>query len=289
VRISIVVPVYNGEKYIAAALDSIVSQPYPDLQLIVVDGGSTDGTVEIIRKYEKYIHWWCSEPDQGQYDAVNKGFSQSNGEVMAWLNADDIYFAWTFETVGSIFQVCPKVEWLTTLCTAIINEEGNLVSTKHRDGFTKKMFYRGAYMSTGLPHQRGCVMQEGTFWRRSLWDRAGGYVAAQWDLAGDFELWSRFFKQADLYGVKVPLAQFRRHPSQRSAQFAQRYLEQAKAALEHHDGRLPGRIESMIWRFGPGRLWPLSICPSLGFLHKVSQVSWDWKRGTWTIRQAWQP
>ena len=87
--ISIVTVVYNGEKYLEDSIKSVLNQSYKNIEYIIIDGGSTDGTLGIIRKYEKYISYWVSEPDKGQSDALNKGFKKSTGSILAWLNADD--------------------------------------------------------------------------------------------------------------------------------------------------------------------------------------------------------
>jgi hypothetical protein len=286
-RISVVVPVFNAAAFLESALQSILTQDYCNREVIVVDGGSTDGSVDIIRKHASNLHWWCSEPDRGQYHAVNKGFSHATGEIMCWLNADDCYFDWTLTAVGKIFASIGGVEWLTTLFPALMNPGGELVSVSRSDGYGRGPFFRGVFMKSGLPHQRGYIMQEGTFWRRSLWEKAGGAMDIRWDLAGDFELWSRFFKHAELYGVKLPLAKFRCLPAQRSRQHADEYIEQAMTVLATAGGRMPSKLSAWFWSLAPGRLWPLSVCPRLGFLHQAPQICWNWKQSTWEVRRRW--
>src|SRR5688500_12214725 len=95
-RITIVTPNYNYGHFLEKAIVSVLDQQYPNLEYIIIDGGSTDNSIEIIRKYEKHLAYWISEPDKGMYDAINKGFSRATGEVMAWLNSDDTYFPWAF-------------------------------------------------------------------------------------------------------------------------------------------------------------------------------------------------
>ena len=112
-RISLVIPSYNYGRYLEACLDSIISQGYPNLELIIMDGGSTDDTLQIIRRYEKHLAYWQSGPDGGQYSAIQEGFRRSTGEIMGWLNADDMFHPGAFAVVSDIFLACPEVEWLT--------------------------------------------------------------------------------------------------------------------------------------------------------------------------------
>jgi cellulose synthase/poly-beta-1,6-N-acetylglucosamine synthase-like glycosyltransferase len=113
-RVSIVTPSYNQATYLEETIRSVVSQGYPNLEYIVMDGGSTGGSVEIIQKYEPWLARWQSIRDDGQYDAIQKGFHLSCGEIMAYLNSDDLYFPWTFKVVAELFTLFPQVDWLTT-------------------------------------------------------------------------------------------------------------------------------------------------------------------------------
>src|SRR6267154_2378048 len=97
-RISIVTPSFNQGSYLEETIRSVLDQNYPNLEYVVVDGGSTDRSVEILQRYADRLAWWSSEPDGGQYAAINKGFKHTSGEIMAWINSDDKYLPWTFSS-----------------------------------------------------------------------------------------------------------------------------------------------------------------------------------------------
>lgn len=232
-RISIVTPCFNQAEFLERTLDSVLSQGYPNLEYVVVDGGSTDGSVEIIRRHERHLHAWVSEPDQGHYDAVNKGFRRTTGDVMAWLNGDDLYFSFCLRTVGSIFSELPSVEWLTSAYAPTWDAAGFCIDVTPFKGFAREAFVDGANLpATKLERKAGFrfIQQESTFWRRSLWERAGGAISLERDLAGDFDLWSRFYRFADLHAVTSPLGGFRQRAGQRS-EMLDAYVAQARGSL----------------------------------------------------------
>lgn len=261
-RISIVTPSYNQAPFLEDAMRSVLDQRYPNLEYVVVDGGSTDGSAEIIRRYEGRLTGWASEPDGGQYDAINKGFARTTGEIMAWLNSDDMYTPWAFSVVAEIFSRFPDVEWLTTLFMLIWDQGGRAVACLPEDGFTRRAFLRGEHLEVpGWPHRRN-IQQESTFWRRSLWERAGGRVDAGLRLAGDFDLWARFFAHADLVGIETPLAGFRVHRDQKTASCMEQYIAEAKEVLARNGGQRPSAVGAFLRlrfaKFIPGRFRPIA-------------------------------
>jgi glycosyltransferase involved in cell wall biosynthesis len=201
-KITLVTPVRNSARYLEQAMVSVLSQGYPNLEYFVVDGASTDTSVEIIRKYEKHLAGWISEPDNGMYDALNKGFAASSGEIMGWISATDILHVGGLFVAGAVFSTFPQVEWVTGRPTSLSNEGMTIrVATLRR--WSRVRFLAGANQS---------IQQESTFWRRSLWERAGGHADGSLREGGDFELWVRFFRHAKLYSVDALIGAFREHP-----------------------------------------------------------------------------
>jgi len=230
-RITLVTAVYNGARYIEDTIRSILSQKYPNLEYFIVDGGSTDGTIDIIRKYETQITGWISEPDKGVYDALNKGFARGTGEVMGWLNASDMLHADGLFVVGSVFRALPKVEWITGRPTKF-SAEGELIETMDLARWSRYRFLAGA---------NRYIQQESTFWRRSLWERAGGKVDASLRAEGDFELWVRFFRHAPLYSVNALIGGYRLHPDALGNSDLERYDRTCEEIVERE-------VETLRWR-----------------------------------------
>lgn len=201
-KIALVTPVFNSARYLEATIRSVLSQGYPNLEYVIADGGSIDGSLEIIRKYESQLHAWFSEPDRGMYDAINKGFGRTSGEGMGWISATDLLHAGSLFVVGSVFRAFPEVEWITGRPTGF-SDEGMAVETLRLRQWSRMRFLAGA---------NRYIQQESTFWRRSLWDRAGGRVDDSRRSASDFELWVRFFRFAKLYPVDALIGGFRSHP-----------------------------------------------------------------------------
>jgi glycosyltransferase involved in cell wall biosynthesis len=199
-----VTAVYNGEKYLEDTIRSILYQNYPNLEYFIVDGGSTDGTVEVIRKYEKEISGWISEPDRGMYHALNKGFARTSGEIMGWLNCSDKLHTGGLAVVGSVFRKLPEVEWITGLPSGF-TEEGMTSVVELPRRWSRYRFLAGA---------NRYIMQETTFWRRGLWQKAGGFLddSGRCGVVADFELWVRFFRHARLYPVHALIGGYRNHP-----------------------------------------------------------------------------
>ena len=280
-RISIVMPCLNRANMIEQSLRSIVDQNYPNLELIVIDGGSTDGSLEIIQQYANHLAYWCSEPDQGPSDALNKGFSHATGNIMAWLNTDDLYFPWTFRLIAEVFTGFPDMEWISSLYPVTWNSQGIPMNVQIRRGFSRQFFYKGYYMQNPNRYSRGYIQLESTFWRRSLWEKAGSRMDLQYTHASDFELWSRFFQHAELHGIKAILGGFRLHGNQLSVLGKHEYQKEAYAILREHGGKPCGRFGSFIRHHRWPEQSPLTVLPSLGFIQPSRNIRWSNETRSW--------
>lgn len=207
-KISVVTPSYNQGEFIEETILSVINQNYPNLEYIVIDGGSTDGSVEIIKKYEQHFTYWVSEPDKGHANALNKGFARATGEIMAWINSDDKYFPWAFATVAEVYNQFPDINWTVGLY-ANFDRDGILMSGSNNVRATYKNIY--SYVFRDLH-----IQQESVFWRRSLWEKAGGYIDEKVHLMVDTELWCRFFLYSDLWHIDRVIGGYRTYGLNRS-------------------------------------------------------------------------
>jgi len=224
-RITIVTPSYNQADFLEECIDSILSQNYPNLEYIIMDGGSTDGSLEIIKKYQRHLAYWQSRPDGGQYQAINDGFGRSSGEIMAWLNSDDKYHPGALWLVSDAFRAFPEVSWLMGSPTGW-DESGQVrYFSSEPPLWSREKYLRG---EIGPPH----IQQESTFWRRSVWRLAGENLDTGLSMAADMELWARFFRQTQLHTLHAPLGGFRSQANQKTAGFLDSYNSEAARVVE---------------------------------------------------------
>jgi glycosyltransferase involved in cell wall biosynthesis len=222
-KISIVTPCYNAEKYLEETILSVLEQNYPNLEYIIIDDGSTDYSVEIIRKYEARLAYWISEKDNGMYEAIQKGFEKSTGEIMAWINSDDLYHRKAFFVISELFSKNTEINWLVGASTHW-DEYGRGTNIDRSQKFTRYDFLAGDFK---------WIQQESCFFRRTLWDKAGSYIDKTLNYAGDFELWLRFFRFEKLYVTNALIGGFRiRSSNQLSLEGMPKYLEEADAVLK---------------------------------------------------------
>ncbi|MBF0318651.1 MAG: glycosyltransferase [Nitrospirae bacterium] len=212
-KITMVTPSYNQGGYLEECILSILTQGYPNLEYIIMDGGSSDNSVEIIKKYERHIACSRSAPDAGQYAAINEGMGRATGEVMGWLNSDDKLHSGALWIVATVFSAYSEVQWIMGRPT-VWNADGALAAVLNPIPLWSRQHYLNGQI--GPPH----IQQESTFWRRRLWAAAGGYLDSSLRYAGDLELWARFFRVAELYSVDALIGGIRNHPAQKTAKAA---------------------------------------------------------------------
>ena len=253
-KISVVTPSFNQAAFVEDAVTSVIGQNYDNLEYVVIDGGSTDGSDTIIRRYQNHLHYYVSEPDTGHGNAINKGFRQTTGEIMAWLNSDDKYMPWTLRTVAEIFAAHPDINWITGT-QGFWNANGALIYSNN--------VYKNA--ADFLGGNYAWIQQESVFWRRSLWDNAGGYVDESYRFMVDGELWCRFFALDRLWHVSCILSGYRVHAGNRAKRFRQECLAEMNRA-----------IEAMRVRVDPRKLTAAELNYPL--------LAYDFENSAWTKR-----
>lgn len=199
--VSIVTPSFNQSRFIEDTIRSVLSQDYPQMEYMIVDGASTDGSVEIIRKYEDQLAWWVSEKDQGQTDAINKGFARATGDILAWLNSDDTYEPGAISAAVAYLQEHPEVGMVYGDCN-YINEKGERIG-KFRSRQTSYQWIRRGYNH---------IPQQTMFFRAGLWKQAGP-LDPSFHYAMDYDLWTRLSARSEIKYVPQTWANFRLHTS----------------------------------------------------------------------------
>jgi len=278
--ISVITTSFNCSQYIENTIQSITGQNYSGLQYIVVDALSTDGTDVILDKYKDSIDIVIRESDEGMYHGIQKGAGYVEGEIMAWLNADDAYLPWTFSVVENIFKRFPEVDWIIGQ-PSYLNQKGQCVKVASNAGAA----YPGEYIRNGWfrPQFAGHLQQESMFWRKSLWDRAGG-LNLDLHLAADFELWTRFAQYAELYSVATPLASFRRRPGeQKSSIGSDKYCSEVKNVCEGLPS--PGKIWDFISKRGDAQ----RILSRLLVWKRSKVIVFSLRKNEWIIEEMYRP
>jgi glycosyltransferase involved in cell wall biosynthesis len=197
--VSIVTPSYNQARYIEATIRSVLEQDYPAIEYIIVDGGSTDGAVEIIQRYSDRLGWWVSEKDRGQTDALNKGFAQAHGEILAWLNSDDLYYPGAISEAVAFLQSHPEAGMVYGDAD-LVDASGALIGRFP----ARQTDYRR--LRQGYVH----IPQQASFFRASLW-RQVGPLDPSFYFAMDYDLWVRLARLAPLVYHPRLWAAFRLH------------------------------------------------------------------------------
>ena len=197
-RISIITPSFNQGQYIEGTIRSVLLQGYPGLEYIVIDGGSTDKSVDIIKKYAPYLTYWVSEKDAGQSDAINKGINHATGEIVGWLNSDDIYYPGALIKMGKAFQQKPHAD-LIYGAGAKIDENCRIIKKVYDQPYNKKRIRQKFYF-----------LQPSMLFRRDTFLRVGGLNVSS-HFAMDWELLLKISPFSNILSIPTPIAMLRRY------------------------------------------------------------------------------
>ena len=203
--VSVITPSYNQARYLEKTIQSVLGQDYPHVEYIIVDGGSTDGSLDVIKKYADKLAGWVSEQDQGQTDAINKGFNRANGEILAWLNSDDTYNPGAIGEAVKYFIENPEIAMVYADCN-FIDDEGQVIG-KFNSAQTD---YRR--LRAGFVH----IPQQTMFFRAKYWKELGP-LDPSFYFAMDYDLWTRIAAKAPLkYLAGRVWANFRIHTTSKT-------------------------------------------------------------------------
>jgi glycosyltransferase involved in cell wall biosynthesis len=249
-RITVVTPSYNQAPFLEATIRSVLLQGYPNLEYVVVDGGSADGSVDVLRRYERWLAGWVSEPDHGQSDAINKGMAGSTGEILAWLNSDDLYAPGALAHVAGYFLAHPD-------CSLLYGQGSYIDESGQRTGSCDwiRPFDRRLFLTSNF------ILQPAAFWRRSLWEETGGLdVSLEWTM--DWEWLIRATARTQPHYLPVELASWRVRPEIKTAAGGRRRRAEIAEVSRRHGGifqptYLVYLLDRVSWsaedRLGPGR------------------------------------
>lgn len=218
-KISIVTPSYNQEKFLERTILSVLDQEYPNLEYIIMDGGSTDGSVEIIKRYESYLKYWRSESDAGQTSAIKEGFERATGDILCWLNSDDMFLSGALKTVASVFSENQRIQLLAGNCIHIDADDRYLFTY-----YAKSQTYKHMLRTNML------FAQPATFWLKEIYHKVGGITASFYNCM-DYDLFLRIAKQAGrIYTVPKIFAAYRIHAESKLSK-----IEGALSSRKVHD------------------------------------------------------
>jgi glycosyltransferase involved in cell wall biosynthesis len=235
-KFSIVTCSYQQGRYLDATLRSVLDQGYAGLEYIVIDGGSEDGSAEVIRAHEAALAYWVSEADRGQTDALIKGFNRASGEICGWLCSDDLLLPGALQRVADFFAAHPQVA--AVYGDALwIDAAGGYIRPKREMGFNRFVFL----------FDHNYIAQPSMFWRRDLYERVRG-LDRDFNLAMDADLWERFSRHTQIAHLPEYLSCMRYYPEQKTrAMRPQGRLEDTRIRARSGLARLPGATPVLQW------------------------------------------
>lgn len=279
-RFSIVTPSYNQAQFLDRTIRSVISQSFPPFEYYVIDGGSGDGSQDVIRAHEASLSGWRSERDRGQGDAINKGFAGASGDICAWINSDDFYLKGAFERVAAVFETRPDVDFVY----------GDVLSVD-RDGALMNVMRFAPYGWRDLASFR-IISQPAVFFRRSLWEKSGG-LDLSYHFLLDHHLWLRMTAEAKMFYLPEPLAAARFYPEAKNRANTADFGKEARRIAEWllNDERYRARSAPIEREIRGGADWLdanyLSVGGSYGsalrsymraFAKSPRRVIADWRR-----------
>ena len=218
-RVTVVTPSYNQAEFLEETVRSVLLQGYPGLEYIVVDGGSTDGSVEIIQKYSPWLAYWCSEEDRGQSHAINKGFGRATGEILGWLNSDDLFYPGALHTVA---EELSTADIFLGGMVKVRQEGNNLVEVKRSTPFTGRPIHEYRILRNGPRHEFH-FYQPSMFWTARLWEQTGE-LDEGYHYVMDRQWCNRALAQGAVVALTDrPLARFRLHGDSKSVALHERF------------------------------------------------------------------
>lgn len=214
--ITIITPSFNQGQFIERTIRSVLDQGYPNLEYLVIDGGSTDGTIDVLRRHESSLRW-VSEPDRGQSDAINKGLRQAKGAIIGYLNSDDVLRPGCLAAIAEYFQGHPERQWLTGYARIIDEHDRPIQSPISRyKNFLLRHYHRRMLYVINF------ISQMSTFWRADAMNRIG-YYSVDHHLVMDYDYWLRLLTLGDPGIVRRELSGFRVHGASKGGN---RFVEQ---------------------------------------------------------------
>ena len=277
-RISVVVPSYGQGRYLAKNLESLVTQRYPDLEIIVVDGGSTDGSVDVIRRFEQHITWWVSETDDGQADAINKGMARATGTIVTWLNSDDWLLPGALQWYADMFERHPEVD-IVVGSGRIVDPEGvELYHCTPPTSITEATLF--SWMGGGD------FMQPSTAFTRKSWQMVGG-LDRSIHIALDVDLWIRMQQAGFKFASDPhPVSEALGHRSAKTRAFENHMRVDCALTITRHGGESFARLklDEMAAQLEWNRVWHDRLASSLGARIERKLRRWlgcDWPASSW--------
>lgn len=283
-RISVITPSYNQCAFLEFTIRSVLDQNYPNLEYIIIDGGSTDKSVEIIRNYATQLACWVSESDNGQAHAINKGFAMASGDILCWLNSDDVFVPGTLHRVARHFAENPNSVWCGGGCRYIdeMGKEIGDITILPDSGLASWL--------THIKFRKGIFLQPSTFWRKEAIQTVG-MLREDMDFAFDFEFFYRLRKR---YGPQIrldaTLSKFRLHKASKSVTASERFLLEMMAIARDELPILPGVDRKIV------RAWLDAERGQECFLRQQKALlqadrlgHWQWRMLGWANRLVRRP